>query len=146
MFKKPSLVTRIVVGKGVGLLFGLSGFALIPYLTADDGYFLRLGFLLWYITVGAMIGLCGVMTHHPLFKYPVPWWLMGIWVGSWMNLIVVFLAYDHLHSMMISLVGENEILSSPFWFVLEGAIVGLVIAYLATKLGGEGKEVLNDVD
>ena len=38
--------------------------------------------------------------------------------------------------------GEAGILSSPFWFAAEGAVIGLIIDYLATKFGGEGKETV----
>ena len=31
MFKNPSLITRIAVGKGVGFVVGLLGFILLPY-------------------------------------------------------------------------------------------------------------------
>jgi hypothetical protein len=31
---------------------------------------------------------------------------------------------------MQSMFGESGILTSPFWFVLEGALVGLLIGYL----------------
>jgi hypothetical protein len=37
--------------------------------------------------------------------------------------------------------GAGGALSSPFWFVLEGAVVGLLIDYLATRHGGEGDAV-----
>jgi hypothetical protein len=33
-------------------------------------------------------------------------------------------------------------LTSPFWFVLEGAIVGLIMGYFATRFGGEGEETV----
>jgi uncharacterized membrane-anchored protein YhcB (DUF1043 family) len=39
--------------------------------------------------------------------------------------------------------GEGEVMQSPFWFTGEGAIVGLIIGYLATRLGGEGPETLS---
>jgi hypothetical protein len=47
-----------------------------------------------------------------------------------------------MQAMMSSLFGENGILSSPFWFTVEGAIIGLIIGYFATKFGGEGKETV----
>ena len=44
--------------------------------------------------------------------------------------------------MLVSLFGESGVLSSPFWFTLEGAIVGFVIGYFATRFGGEGTETV----
>jgi len=43
--------------------------------------------------------------------------------------------------MMISIFGEEGMLSSPFWFVTEGAIIGFIIGYFATRIGGEGAKV-----
>ena len=31
MFGNPSLMTRIAIGKGIGFVFGLTGFILLPY-------------------------------------------------------------------------------------------------------------------
>ena len=45
-------------------------------------------------------------------------------------------------AMMVSVFGEGGILSSPFWFTAEGAIVGFVIGYFATRFGGEGEETV----
>jgi len=44
--------------------------------------------------------------------------------------------------MMISVFGSDGVLSSPFWFVLEGVLVGLLIDYFATRFGGEGEQTL----
>jgi len=33
-------------------------------------------------------------------------------------------------------------ISSPFWFTSEGAILGLIIGYFATRFGGEGEETV----
>jgi len=44
--------------------------------------------------------------------------------------------------MMVNIFGEGCILSSPFWFTAEGAIIGLIIGYLATRYGGEGRETV----
>lgn len=57
-----------------------------------------------------------------------------------MNLVLVFFAYDTMEAMLIAMFGEQGIIQSPFWFTAEGAIVGLVIDYFATRFGGEGSE------
>lgn len=138
MFENPSLVTRIAIGKAIGFLFGLIGFASLPYFLPDYDLLLRWGILLWYPTLGAIIGIFGVYTYHPILKLPLPWWLRAPIVGAWMNLVLTFFAYDNMQIVMSAIFGEDGVLTSPFWFVAEGAIVGLIIGYFATMFGGEG--------
>ena len=143
MFNNPSLVTRIAIGKVIGFLFGLSGFILLPYFLADAGWLLRWGILLWYTTLGAFIGVFGVVTYHPILKLPLPWWFRSPLIGAWMNFVLTFFAYDAMQSMMISIFGENGLLTSPFWFTVEGAVIGLIMGYFATRFGGEGKAAVD---
>ena len=142
MTGNPSLMVRILVGKTIGLLFGLVGFIALPYFLPDVGWLLRWGFLLWYTTVGAIIGVFGVFNYHPVLNVPFPWWFRSTWLGAWMNFVLTFFAYDAMQAMMVSFFGEGGILSSPFWFVAEGAILGLIIGYFATRFGGEGEETV----
>ena len=142
MFDNPSLITRIAIGKATGFLFGLFGFIFLAYFLPDVGVMIRWGVLLWYTTVGAIIGVFGVFTYHPILKIPFPWWLRAPLLGASMNFVLVLFAFDDIQSMMTSLFGEAGILSSPFWFAAEGAVIGLIIDYLATKFGGEGKETV----
>ena len=143
MFEKPSLVTRIAVGKGVGLVVGLVGFLSLPYFAPEAGWLIRWGILLWYTTLGAIIGVFGVFTYHPVLKLPMPWWVRAPFLGAWMNFVLTFFAYDTFKAMLVEMFGADSALTSPFWFTLEGAIVGLLIGYLATRFGGEGKETVD---
>lgn len=140
MFGKPSLITRIAVGKIVGLLFGLAGFIILPYIFPDTDWMLRWGILLWYTTVGAIIGVFGVITYHPILKLPMPWWFRAPLLGAWMNFVLAFFAYDTMQAIMVAMFSEDGVICSPFWFTVEGAIIGLVIGWLATRFGGEGEE------
>ena len=142
MFDNPSLVTRIGIGKVIGLMFGFIGFIAVPYFLPETSLLLRWGILLWYTTVGAIIGVFGVFTYHPILKLPFPWWVRAPLLGAWMNFVLTFFAFDTMQSMMVSVFGENGLLSSPFWFTAEGAIIGLIMGYFATKFGGEGKETV----
>jgi hypothetical protein len=142
MFENPSLVTRLAIGKGIGFLFGLAGFLCLPYFLEDAGMMPRLGILFWYPTVGAIIGVFGVLTHYPILNLPLPWWLRSAFLGAWMNFVLVFFAHDVMSSMMVSVFSEGGMLSSPFWFAAEGAIIGFVIGYFANRFGGEGKETV----
>ncbi len=144
MFGKPSLVTRIAIGKGIGFLVGLIGFVFLPVFLPEAGWLIRWGILLWYTTLGAIIGVFGVFTWHPVLKLPMPWWFRAPLLGAWMNFVLTFFAYDVMESMMLSLFGDLGILTSPFWFAAEGAAVGLLIGYVATRFGGEGKETIDE--
>ena len=146
MFQKPSLMLRIAIGKGVGFLIGLIGLVALPYFVADVDWMTRFGVLFWYATVGAMIGVFGVFTYHPILHLPMPWWFRAPLIGAWMNFVLTLFVYDTFAIWMpeISEVtfGSATLMTSPFWFVLEGALVGLLIGYLATRFGGEGKETV----
>ena len=142
MFGKPSLVTRIAIGKVVGFFIGLIGFISLPFFLPEAGWLIRWGILLWYTTLGAIIGMFGVFTYHPVLKLPMPWWVRAPFLGAWMNFVLTFFAYDTMKAMMTSLFGADGILTSPFWFAAEGAVIGLVIGYVATRFGGEGAETV----
>ena len=140
MFSNPSLTTRIALGKAIGFSVGLAGFVLLPWFMPEAGWLIRWGFLLWYTTLGAIIGMFGVFTWHPVLKLPMPWWVRDPFIGAWMNFVLTFFAYDMLKQAMEAIFGLDGVLSSPFWFVAEGAVVGLIIGYVATRFGGEGVE------
>ena len=138
MFENPSLVTRIAIGKSIGFGLGLVALLVIPLLWPDSSWMERIAFLFWYTTVGAFIGLVGVFTWHPVLRLPMPWWFRSTLVGAWMNFVLTLFIYDRLAVLMVELFGVDGLLLSPFWFVAEGAIVGLLIGYFATRFGGEG--------
>jgi hypothetical protein len=143
MLEPSSLMTRIIIGKGIGFAIGLLGFTLLPFLLQEPDWLLRWGILLWYTTVGAVIGVFGVFTWHPILKLPMPWWFRAPLIGGWMNFVLTFFAYDTLQTLMIYNLGENGVISSPFWIVAEGVLVGLLIGYFATRFGGEGAEIVD---
>ena len=140
-FSPPSLTLRIGIGKAAGFIIGLAGFLILPLLAPEASWMLRWGILLWYTTLGAIIGVFGVYTSHPVLKIPFPWWVRGAFVGGWMNFVLTLFVYDEFASIFAAL-GVAGLLSSPFWFVLEGAVVGLFIAWFATRFGGEGPQTV----
>ena len=140
MFAKPSLVTRIAVGKSIGFAFGLTGFLMLPYLLPEAGPTLRWGFLLWYTTLGAIIAIFGAFERRPAPGLALPWWLLAPMLGAWMNFVLTLLIYDQLQAFSVALLGPGSRFTSPFWFVAEGVVVGLVIGYACTRIGGEGPE------
>jgi hypothetical protein len=138
---ESALLRRIVAGKAAGLIFGLLGFFALPFFAPDAGTLFRWGVLLWYPTVGAFIAL-GIGLRHPLLHWQIPPWLLGAWIGAWMNFVLVFFCYDKVAEIMTDAAATSAAwladpfwLSSPFWFALEGAIVGAIIALAAAALG-----------
>lgn len=142
MFGKPSLMTRIAIGKGIGFLFGLAGLVFLPFFVPEADWLVRWGILLWYTTLGAIVGVFGVFTWHPVLKLPMPWWFRAPVIGAWMNFVLTFFAYDMMKDMMVAMFGPDGVLTSPFWFTAEGAVVGFVIGFFATRFGGEGAETV----
>jgi hypothetical protein len=55
---------------------------------------------------------------------------------------LVLLSYQQLEEIIIVALGFETFFRSPFWFVAEGLFVGLIIGYLATKFGGEGRKIV----
>ena len=54
-----------------------------------------------------------------------------------MNVILVFFAYDLMAEVILKFTGHGF---SPFWFALEGAVIGGISTYF----GVEGLETLQD--
>ena len=143
MLQPKSLMTRIVIGKTIGFVIGLIGFTMLPLVVPDPGWMLRLGVLFWYITVGAIIGVFGVVTWHPILKIPFPWWFRAPVLGGWMNFVLALFAYDKMQLVIDSMFGTDGFIRSPFWVIAEGMLVGLLIGYFATKFGGEGAAIVD---
>ncbi len=142
----PSMLTRVAIGKGLGLIVGLIGFVMVPMFMPDASTMFRWAILLWYITFGAIVGVYGVFTYHPVLQLPMPWWFRAPVIGAWLNFVLTLFIYDDLKLFMVGMFGEGGTLSSPFWFVFEGAVVGLLFGYLCTRFGGEGAATVKDQD
>ena len=143
MFENNSLTTRIGIGKLAG--FSIAFFSILLF-NLFTGYELptmfAFGVILWYTTIGAIIGIFVVYKYHPVLKFPMPWWFRSSLIGAWMNFVLVLLSYQQLEEIIIVALGFETFFRSPFWFVAEGLFVGLIIGYLATKFGGEGRKIV----
>jgi len=142
MFNNPSIVTRIAIGKLIGLLVGLLAFVVSPLFIPEIGLRLKIGIVLWYTTFGAIIGVFGIFTTHPVLKLPMPWWFRAPLIGAWLNFVLSFFCYEIMENLLTEMFGAESFMTSPYWFAAEGAIIGLLIGYFATRFGGEGKETL----
>ena len=135
-------VRRVVAAKMTGFIIGLIGFVSIPFIFPDASLMLRFGVLLWYTIVGGMIGLVGIMDHHPIFHFKLNPWMRGIAIGGVMNLALALIAFDVLSSLMASTASFADM--SPFWIILEGMIVGVIVDLVATKRAGDGPSIVTE--
>jgi len=132
------IIKRVGTAKMIGLVIGLAGFLMVPSIWPSESMWLRVGLLLWYTTFGAVIGIFGLIDEHPLFKFRMHFWFRGPVFGAWLNLVLAFLMHDKLMVLMPQLEGALGGFQSPFWIVPEGAVLGLLIDGIATRVAGEG--------
>ena len=143
MTDHPSIIVRIAIGKAIGFIIGLAGFIILPSLAPEVSWQLRWGILLWYTTLGAIIGVFGIFSRHPVLMIPMPGWVRAPIIGGWMNFVLTFFAYDQMETVLVAIFGAGSPLTMPLWFVVEGAVVGAVIGGIATRIAGEGPETVD---
>ncbi|MBF0340029.1 MAG: hypothetical protein HQL95_03595 [Magnetococcales bacterium] len=132
--------TRFHISMGLGLAFGL----LCAWLAGQEqpGLFSIKNPIFWSIVtdrllIGMMIGFAGAFTRHPVLGFPFRPWLRGPCLGA-----------------MVSLPLGAGAMSGPapgnlsVWVLfgatlLSGAVYGLIIDVVATKVGGEGAALLD---
>lgn len=144
MFKNPSMFMRIAYGKTIGFVLAGTGILMFADWFPDMTLAVKWGFVFYYTIIGALVGLTGIMAYNPILKMPMPWWFRGPWLGGWMNFILMLFIYDDLAAMQARAFGADALLSSPWWFVVEGAILGLLMDFICTKFAGEGLATVMD--
>jgi len=142
--RPASFLTRMAVAMMAGLMLGILGLALLPVFMPDLDPMVRWGFFLWYPTLAAVIALAGAAGSGEDMPRPLPWWIRGSLIGAWMNFVATLLAPGVMRDFMHAAFGPGGMLTSPFWFVAEGAAAGLLIGYLVMRFGGEGREMADD--
>ena len=140
MAQGSAAVTCIALGTMIGVLVGLGGFVLVPVLVEAPDPWLRWGILFWYPTMGAAIGAL-VQSEAPAF---LPRWATGALVGAWLNFVLTFFAHAEMQRFLVSVLGRDSAFTSPFWFVLEGVLVGALIGLAVDRFGAEGAPIEPD--
>ncbi|MEM8813569.1 MAG: hypothetical protein AAGF59_13200 [Pseudomonadota bacterium] len=101
MTSNPSLTARIAMGKAIGFAIGLIGFVFLRQVVPDADPMLSWGILLWYGTLGAIIGVYGVFDRHPIMDLPLPWWFRAPALGAWMNFVLTLFIYDRMETLLV---------------------------------------------
>lgn len=146
MFNNPSMFMRIAYGKTIGFVLAGVGILAFSDWFGDISTAVKWGFVFYYTIIGAFVGLMGIMTYNPVLKHPMPWWFRGPLIGAWMNFVLMLFIYDDLSALQIQMFGATSIFSSAWWFVVEGAILGLFMDFICTKFAGEGMKTVMDGD
>lgn len=137
----------VVKRKMVCMILGLGAGFLCAYLASTSPN-IMVGFwwspLMWAIVfnrilLGLFVFLGGFANYHPMFKVKFPAWLRGAVLGAFVSLdiaIGTFMAPNM----------EIDEMRMVFWLTLAaGAVYGLIIDVIATKVAGDGKELMEGV-
>lgn len=133
---KHSITNRIIIGKSIGLVTGLAAFIIIPLMGAVLDPKFGLGLMFFYVLLGAVTGSIGMFDRHPVLNFKMPWWITGLVIGMVFHLMLILISYDQLAIMLQQMDIFGMI--SPWWSLIDGAIIGLIMAFVETKFAGEG--------
>ena len=138
MVSLRSVAGRVAIGKMIGLIVGLVCLAFLPGFGFPTLSFFGLGTLIMFVLMGTLIGFVGQFDRHPALDFAMPWWFRGSAVGFAFMLMFVLLSYGSLEFIMQSSLIAWTGLQSPFWALIDGVIIGMLMAYCETRFAGEG--------
>jgi len=130
---------RLLAGSALGALAGVA----CAYGAATHGVpgaFDINSAMFWSIvlnrfTLGAFVAIMGIITIHPVCKSikvgPV---LRGLKVGVWVSLLM---------AVGILIAGDADRWSAFWTVIVAGAVIGVAIDLIITKLYGQGKALLD---
>jgi hypothetical protein len=62
--------------------------------------------------------------------------------GAWFNFVLLMFIFDEISVVLLNIFGAQSVFSTPWWFVIEGAFIGVIIDYLLTRFAGEGSHTV----
>ena len=129
------LLAGTAAGKLVAFAMGVGVYFALPHLVTDLSVCGRWAILFWYPSLGGIIGISNVVKTEPILNLRLHWWQRAPILGAWMNFMVVLFANEGMRELTMTIHFSNGVLSSPFWFVLDGAVIGVIVGYVSTKAG-----------
>jgi hypothetical protein len=138
MFTINSIAGRIAVAKCTGLVIAIVALLTLPLVPVETTIEFKIGFVLLIMLMSVMIGFIGVFDEHPMISVKMPWWIRGPLVGGFFLLLFVLLAGTSLEPFMKLEIIASLGFESPYWAVLDGVFIGGIIAFITTKIAGEG--------
>ncbi len=137
---------RILLGTGLGLLFGLlcfAGFSTNPNIPAELAQWQKWSWsnaMMWStiinrLTLGIVVALAGTITRSLFFNFKISPIIRGAKMGMLISLPLA------LGALMGT---DADLAHKSFWIVfIAGGVIGMIIDLIITKLTGDGKELLS---
>jgi len=145
MFKLHSISGRIALGVITGLIIGFLFSLTMPLYNIPIVSKFSAGTILLFMLMGFTLGLVGVFDRHPLFGFKLNWVNRGIAAGFMFTLVYILVGYDTLELIMQANLERFSFLprwiNSPFWMLIDGSIIGLIISYIETRFAKEGSSL-----
>ena len=141
MFHLHSVTGRVAIGKTIGFFVGLMVMLFLPAFDMPIFGMFGLGTLLMFMLMGVMTGFMGMYDRHPAVSFKMPWWVSGGVVGFSFMLMYILFTYNSLEIIMQSAYVSWMGFESPFWALLDGASIGMIMGFVETKLAGEGEKL-----
>jgi len=138
MFKIHSVTGRMFIGVSIGAVIGVLSIALLPMFGFPLFSMFGFGTLITFVMMGFTLGLVGMFDRHPILGFKMRWWIRGTVAGFIFTLMYILLGYDSLNIIMQSNLVSWMGFSSPFWALIDGTVIGLIMGYAETKIAGEG--------
>lgn len=132
------LMVRSAIAKSLGFVFGIAAFVATREMMPDAPPLMAWGVLALYVTIGGVVGITGQIEEVPLFGLPFPVWARGAVMGAWLTLLVILFSAPILVEAVQSLTFLPQVLQSPWWMIVDGAIAGAIIDVIVTFWVGNG--------
>ena len=128
----PPIIAGITLAKAIAFLAGIIVFLLLPVFVPDIDPIAHWALLFWYPTIAGVAAASNIADFSDIKFMRWKWWQRSMLIGAWLNLIVTLFASDTMqdYSMLVHL--SFGMLSSQFWFVGDGAIIGLIAGFTST--------------
>jgi len=141
MFKIHSITGRLFVSITVGVIYTFILFIIAWLLNLPVFNMLGLGMLLAFMLMGLSIGFVGTFDYHPILKFKIKWWILGIVGGTIFGLMFTFLTYNTMQEMLRTSIMSDFGFISPFWAISDFVLSGLLMGFFAKKFAGEGSSL-----
>ena len=128
--KHATMVTRAAYGKVIGFLFGLLDLVIVTYTLPEIGWSIRFGVLFFGLKLGLLVSPFSVDIWHPILPIEFIWWVMGPLIGTWFCLVLILFIGQPYEKILLQSDSFLSSFASPLWLILDGAIVGLIIAVI----------------